>query len=676
MRSTILLLVGLTAGVILTLVFMAGVKPEARRFAGLDHNAPSEAERLNDGAQWKRKPDPVERPPPPTATPKSAEQLAADPEAAKRQAEENSRAEKATADQAAKYKQAADKQAEEDKRREASRKAFESIATSLKERDHLPLDKAILDGKGLKRQEIVLCDVGDAAVDLRLPPLTVMKPGPEGKPAKWFELTCEPAPAPAPASDSAAAPAKDAPVVPRWQFASKAEGLPEPLPCGGAGIRDGKLIAWIDAAVEGTNPRYDENLRARTAIATGAVALFHSEDPSLATFVQVSHPMTSSLVIKKFFFDMDLRKKPVRLSGDLQTDLWPFRMDHLAVHADASRVIGKTVTATPDKSLPAAMPADGLLFRIDMTLEVADGETREPFMEAQIDIRQSVHPVTPGFSTTDAVAKMWKVLAPWNGATRFGVPGAARDMAFISVVKQLEKLAAMASAPQSPVSPETMMYFAKFAAGDDPDHGVRDFVLNKQRNLWQVIEGLGKQARTSSADPVGLHVAKWKTAIIQYVRTTSTFAEFVNAKHPAPTGPRPADKNKPADWDAKKRAYDDYFKNDAAIADLKQAVALTTDRSTPFTAENDGALAVMLFRVYDALDVVPKEKQKAFELVKALGEGDLTITGDIVAELKAGENQPALPEGMRSVLVTFVETPHASPPAHFDVPGVVDRTPH
>ena len=84
----------------------------------------------------------------------------------------------------------------------------------------------------------------------------------------------------------------------------------------------------------------------------------------------------------------------------------------------------------------------------------------------------------------------------------------------------------------------------------------------------------------------------------------------------------------------------------------------------------------MLVRVYDALDVVPKEKQKAFELVKALGEGDLTITGDIVADFQAGDGQPTLPEGMRSVLVTFVEPPHARHPAHFDVPGVVDRTPH
>ena len=158
---------------------------------------------------------------------------------------------------------------------------------------------------------------------------------------------------------------------------------------------------------------------------------------------------------------------------------------------------------------------------------------------------------------------------------------------------------------------------------------------------------------------------------------------FVFKQHPLPPSPQPSgnpekDKKALEGWNNKKttaeQAQKTYAKTPAAIEEFKKA--LTTDRSTPFTAENDEALAVMLVRVYDALDVVPKEKQKAFELVKALGEGDLTITGDIVAELKAGENQPALPEGMRAVLVTFVETPHASPPAHFDVPGVVDRTPH
>lgn len=268
-----------------------------------------------------------------------------------------------------------------ERRLAAAKAAFTELKTRLADRSHRP-DEGI-DGGLAAPQTRVLCAVGDAVVEPRLPE--------ETPPGGGFSLRC------------VAAPSGES-----WEIVAVPKGDGAAVPLGTATISpDRKFTVSVVA-------RDDRNAVARDALATAVVRFDNPLDPAGTTYVQLCRPVAAGpLVLEKFFAGRQRdksREYPYFADGyacDAVIPATPW-VTRLGITGRSGGVVGEIAAgARPDAAPGKARDGGG-------PLTLAWSWQGEPFLETDVVFETA--------ATSGVVVRLGaaRLLPPWDSPQRLG----------------------------------------------------------------------------------------------------------------------------------------------------------------------------------------------------------------------------------------------------------------
>jgi type IV secretory pathway VirB10-like protein len=512
--------------------------------------------------------------------------------------------------------------------KDLANKAFEKLKKDLEDRRHLPVEGLKPDDPNsfanLKfvAQSVVLCDVGKAEIDVELPTeafqfalnatyrLRAEFVGDSNPGARAWAIRADLEP---PSS-------QDVPPDP----------VPKTVALGRVLHQDASLRLELDAqAVQ--QPDMVVIAKIRQGLITAVLKIINRQDPGQTTWVQLYTPAENPrVVMEKFFFDKDLypakpKQGPKRTVGmfDVPFTPWPQQLRLKAMAAGAKgdvvdrepgAVVGKQDDASPS-------------FTIRWSAESGD----ELFLETTFEI------------DTDVSSRVLRLIkaelkGEWATHRQLRPIADADDEKFVfSGIKDKKDFE---DDDLLKVRQSAVLALARSVAKSHKD--VFDKIQGKCKELFSSDIGrdwVGDQRPLTGGKPDD---PCWRLALLRMLAKTGGYQEWLSSKHPRPKhGPPPQSPKELEAWEKNRRekesqwnelmvpkmdavSKDDFPKFWTSLQDMKAAIT-PEKKKTQFSYLLEALICLLI----EELEPLDREKRKALALIESLGDGTVSLEGDV-----------------------------------------------
>jgi hypothetical protein len=504
----------------------------------------------------------------------------------------------------------ADETARREPQSAAGRAAFVELRQRIEQAGHLPL-KADVNLESQLEQPIQICALGDAEVEVALPPLPPVALLPGKSP---WQLECQ------------------GPTGGAWSIAANPVGKGGPsIEIARVEARQGELVLTLAAMPAVNDPLW---LAAREALTTAPllVRLAGEDSAAFETFVQFCTPRRlDPIVLERLLTDdawlaTAATDSPTPRRGAETPPLpgTPWALD-VELAATGPRGISGAVTKSADARLTASRVP--VAVRVEWTWS---GMPMEPFMETTLALQEK--PRAPGLGSGEVLTVQLtesRVTPSWRHWKRLGSLGDSR------VDFKAKPSAVRGEAPmiaQMPESPSEV--FSLILPGDVPEARYSSAAMAACAEIArQYVPGWNAQALgevlTDAAKARELPLNEWKKLIRQQLKRSENYRTWVFRVAPPAEGAKPVgrgDELKAAEWQQRNHMHQVFLE-----AGPQEADRYWDDLKFEPGRHEAEALEVSLCCLHFELAPVLAEKRTTKKLLDAVGEGTVELTGRIWA---------------------------------------------
>jgi hypothetical protein len=508
-------------------------------------------------------------------------------------------------------------------------KAFVKLQKDLDDNRHLPVEGLKPDDPDafatLKfiAQSVRLCDVGSTEFDVELPTEAF-----QVVPLAAYRLRAEVA---GDSNPGARAWAIRADLQPASSQDVSPDAVPQTVALGRVLHQDGSLRLELDAqAVQ--QSEMVAIAKIRQGLMTAALKIINRHDPGQTTWVQLCAPAANPrVVMEKFFFDKDLyparpNQRPKRNVGKFDVPLAPWR-HQFRLQATAAGAKGVVVDREPGAVVGQQDDASPS-FTMRWSTEPGD----EPFLETTFEIDTDISPRVLRLTKAELQDE-------WATHRRLRPIADAENEKFVfSGIKDKKDFE---DDDLLKVRHSAIAALARSVASFHKDGF--DKIQSKPNMLFSTEIGrdwVNDRLRLTGGTPPE---SCWRLALLRMLARTEGYKAWLSSEYPPPKQePKPPSPKELEAWEKKRREKESQWqsllvkKTDMVSAeDLPKFLTFFHHTKDAFRGERNKmpfpySLEALICLLIEELEPLGREKQKALALIESLGDGTVSLEGDVV----------------------------------------------